>query len=374
MQADFHPGNSDEDVPGVGWQLEAGKMKISRSHSSTLFQPLIRIAACALLALGVSIPFAECADVTLLNVSYDVTREFYKEYNDAFAKQWRETTGQAITINQSHGGSSKQARSVIDGLEADVVTMNQVTDIDAIAEIGKQIPRDWRSRLPNQSAPYTSTIRFVVRGGNPRGIKDWDDLVRPGIKVVIPNPKTSGNGRYSYLGAWGFALRKYGGDEAKAKEFVTHLFKNVPVLDTGGRGATTTFITRGIGDVLLTFESEVALILGEAGPGQFDTVLPSVSIEAEAPVSLVDKVVDKRGTRKVAQAYLEYLWSEEGQEIIAKHHFRPRLDSVAARHASEFPAIALFTVDAVFGGWKKTQKTHFADGGVFDQIYLNGGR
>ncbi len=308
------------------------------------------------------------ADTSLLNVSYDVTREFYKEYNPAFAKYWKQKTGETLTINQSHGGSSKQARAVADGLEADVITMNQANDIDILHERGKLIPADWQKRLPNASSPTASTTVFLVRKGNPRKIKDWDDLTKPGVAVIIPNPKTSGNGRYSYLAAWG-AVIKQGGDEKKAREYVTRLFKNVPVLDTGGRGATTTFAQRGIGDVLLTFENEVALIEKELGENQFEVVYPSVSILAENPVSVVDKVVDKRKTRAVAEAYLNYLYSEEGQEIAVRHHLRPRVESVAKKHAKDFPALTLFTIDELFGGWKNAQKTHFSDGGTFDQIY-----
>jgi len=309
------------------------------------------------------------ADVSLLNVSYDVTREFYKDYNPAFAKYWKAKTGETVTINQSHGGSSKQARAVADGLEADVITMNQANDIDVLAE-RKLIPADWQKRLQNGSSPTASTTVFLVRKGNPKAIKDWDDLVKPGVAVIVPNPKTSGNGRYSYLAAWGYVAKK-SGDQGKAREFVGKLFKNVPVLDTGGRGATTTFVQRGIGDVLLTFENEVDLIKKELGGDQFTVVYPSASILAENPVAVVDKVVDKRKTRAVAQAYLEYLYSEEGQEIAVRHHLRPWLESVAAKHAAEFPKLTLFTVDDTFGGWKKAQKDHFSDGGTFDQIYTN---
>ncbi|HEX7813059.1 MAG TPA: sulfate ABC transporter substrate-binding protein [Burkholderiales bacterium] len=310
---------------------------------------------------------AVLADVQLLNVSYDVTREFYKDYNPAFAAYWKGKTGETVSINQSHGGSSKQARSVADGLEADVVTMNQANDIDLLAERGR-LPADWAKRLPNNSAPYTSTTVFLVRKGNPKRILDWDDLVKPGVSVVVPNPKTSGNGRYSYLAAWGYAIRK-GGSGAQAKDFVTRLFKNVPVLDAGGRGATTTFVQRGIGDALLTFENEVFLIQKELGGDGFDIVYPSVSILAENPVSIVDKVVDKRGTRKAAQGYLEFLYTEQGQELAAKHYFRPRDPKVLARHQATFSKLELFTVDEVFGGWKKAQAAHFNDGASFDQIY-----
>ncbi|MGZ8252911.1 MAG: sulfate ABC transporter substrate-binding protein [Methylophilaceae bacterium] len=321
-----------------------------------------------LLLLSVLASSSAWAETTLLNASYDVTREFYKDYNPAFAKYWKQKTGETITINQSHGGSSKQARAVADGLEADVITMNQANDIDILYERGRLIPKDWQKRLPNSSSPTASTTVFLVRKGNPKHIKDWDDLIKPGIAAVIANPKTSGNGRYSYLAAWGYVI-KSGGDEAKARDFVGKLFKNVPVLDTGGRGATTTFVQRGIGDVLLTFENEVYLIKKELGNDDFDVVYPSASILAENPVSIVDKVVDKRKSRGQAQAYLDYLYSEEGQEIAAKHYLRPRLESVAAKHNADFKKLDLFTVDEVFGGWAKAQKTHFADGGVFDQIY-----
>ena len=307
------------------------------------------------------------ADTTILNASYDVARELYKDYNAAFAKHWKATTGENVTVKQSHGGSSKQARAVADGLEADVVTMNQANDVDLLHQRGNLVPADWQKRLPNNSVPYTSTSVFLVRKGNPQGIKDWDDLARPGVQVIVPNPKTSGNGRYTYLAAWGYAL-KTGGDEAKARALVGKLFANVPILDTGGRGATATFTQRGIGDVLVTFENEVFLIKRELGDN-FDIVYPSWSIAAENPVSVVDKVVDRKGTRKVAQAYLEYLYSPEGQEIAAKHYYRPVVDSAAKKHAAQFKKIGLFTVDEVFGGWQKAQKTHFDDGGVFDQIY-----
>jgi len=321
----------------------------------------------SLLAALLLLPALAQADTTLLNVSYDVTREFYKDYNPAFAKYWKQKSGETVTINQSHGGSSKQARAVADGLEADVITMNQANDIDILAE-RKLIPADWQKRLPNASAPNTSTTVFLVRKGNPKQIKDWDDLVKANVSVIVPNPKTSGNGRYSYLAAWGAVIKK-GGDDKAARDYVARLFKNVPVLDTGGRGATTTFAQRGIGDVLLTFENEVYLIQKELGSDQFEVVYPSVSILAENPVALVDKVVDKRKTRAVAQAYLEYLYSEEGQEIAARHHLRPRLESVAAKHAADFRKLDLFTIDEVFGGWKQAQKVHFNDGGTFDQIY-----
>lgn len=323
-----------------------------------------KLAIAALLFAG-----SAHADQSLLNVSYDVTREFYKDFNQAFIKDWQQKTGNKVTINQSHGGSSKQARSVVDGLEADIISMNQATDIDILYERAKLIPKDWQTRLPYGSAPTASTTVFLVRKDNPKRIRDWDDLIKPGVAIVIPNPKTSGNGRYSYLAAWGYVVKK-GGDEAKAKDFVARLFKNVPVLDAGGRGATTTFVQRGIGDVLLTFENEVALIKKEFGADQFDVVYPSVSVLAENPIALVDKVVDKRKTRALAQAYLDYHYSEAGQELAVKHALRPRVEAVAAKHQADFRALDLFTIDEVFGGWTKAQKTHFADGGLFDQIYL----
>ena len=320
-----------------------------------------------LISAAAILPITAQADSSLLNVSYDVTREFYKDFNPSFIKYWKQKTGETVTINQSHGGSSKQARAVTDGLEADVISMNQAPDIDILYDRGRLIPKDWQKRLPNASSPTTSTTVFLVRKGNPKNIKDWDDLIKPGIAVIIPNPKTSGNGKYSYLAAWGYVLKK-GGDDAKAKEFVTKLFKNVPVLDTGGRGATTSFAQRGIGDALLTFENEVNLIKKELGD-QFDVVYPSSSILAENPVSIVDKFVDKHHTRALAQAYVDYHYSEAGQEIAAQHYLRPRLESVAVKHKSEFKDLDLFTVDETFGGWAKAQKTHFADGGTFDQIY-----
>ena len=306
------------------------------------------------------------ADTTLLNVSYDVSRELYKEINPAFVAHWQKTAGEKLTINQSHGGSSKQIQSVINGLEADVVTMNQAADVDVLARSGLA-SADWRKAFPNAAAPYTSATIFLVRKGNPKGIKDWNDLARAGVSVVIPNPKTSGNGRYTYLAAWGYALGK-GGNDAAAKDFVAKLFANVPVFDGGGRGATTTFTQRGIGDVLVTFENEAVLIDNEVGGDQFDVVYPSVSIDASAPVAIVNKVVDKRGTRKQATAYLNFLYSPEGQEIIAKHYFRPRDPAVAKKYAARFPTIKTFTVEEKFGSWEAVQKTHFADGGIYDQI------
>jgi sulfate transport system substrate-binding protein len=311
------------------------------------------------------------AATTLLNVSYDVTREFYKEYNPLFARHWLATTGEAVAINQSHGGSSKQARSVVDGLEADVVTFNQATDIDILVSSGGLVATNWAKKFPHEAAPVTSTTVFVVRKGNPKGIKDWNDLLKDGISVIIPNPKTSGNGRYSYLAAWGYAFRTPGGSEATAKQFVSKLFKNVPVLDTGGRGATTTFAQRGIGDVLLTFENEAFLTQKELGAEKAEIVWPSVSILAESPVAVVDKVVDKRGTRQQAEAYLQYLYSPEGQELAAKHHLRPRSAEVLTKHADTFKPMKLLTIGEVAGDWAQAQKVHFAEGGIFDQIYLN---
>jgi sulfate transport system substrate-binding protein len=304
----------------------------------------------------------------LLNVSYDPTRELYVDVNAAFAKAWQAKSGKAVTVQQSHGGSSKQARAVIDGLEADVLTLALAYDIDAVAETGL-LPRDWQKRLPHNSSPYTSTIVFLVRKGNPKGVKDWGDLVKPGVEVITPNPKTSGGARWNYLAGWAWALKQPGGDEAKAKAYVTALFKHVPVLDSGARGATTTFVQRGIGDVLLAWENEAFLAIKELGPGKVDIVVPTLSILAEPPVAVVDKVVDKKGTRAVAQAYLEFLYTPEGQELAAKNYYRPRLEAVAAKYAAAFPKVSLVTIDAVFGGWQKAQKTHFADGGVFDQIY-----
>ena len=306
--------------------------------------------------------------VTLLNVSYDVTRELYNEYNPLFVQYWQGKSGETVAINQSHGGSSKQARAVIDGLDADVVTMNQQTDIDSLAERGQLVEKNWRAHFPDNSSPYRSTIVFLVRKGNPKHIRDWDDLIRPDVSPIIPNPKTSGNGRYSYLGAWGYAKEKFGADD-KAREFVGKLFKRVPVLDTGGRGATTTFVERGIGDVLLTFENEVYLIAKKINPKDFDVVIPSVSIEADAPVAVVDKVVDKRGTRKQAEAYLQYLWSDEAQKLIAKHYFRPVSQTVLQESHAIFPQLKLLTIEQVAGDWASAQKKHFNDGGIFDQIY-----
>ena len=309
---------------------------------------------------------AQAAPVTLLNVSYDVTREFYKDYDAAFIAHWKQASGEAITINQSHGGSSKQARSVIDGLEADVITMNQATDIDILAERGGLVPANWAKRLPDNSAPTTSVQVILVKKGNPKGLHDWADLARPGVSVVIPNPKTSGNGRYAYLASWGSVI-KAGGTPAQAHDQVAKTFANVPVFDGGGRAATTTFAQRDIGDALVTFESEVDLIKAEFGD-HFEVVYPKRTILAENPVSVVDKVVDRKHTRKEAEAYLQWLYSDEGQEIAAKHGLRPRSAKVLAAHAKEFPKLDTFTVDEVFGSWKSAQKTHFDDGGTYDQI------
>lgn len=308
------------------------------------------------------------ADNSLLNVSYDVSREFYKDFNPAFAKHWKQKTGETVTINQSHGDSSKQARAVSDGLKADIISMNQAADIDILYERAKLIPKDWQKRLPYASSPSSSSTVFLLRKGNPKNIKDWDDLIKPGIAVVLPNPKTSANGKYSYLAAWGYVI-KNGGDDAKAKDFVSKLFKNVPVLDAGGLGATTTFAQRGIVDVLLTFESEVNLIKKAFG-NQYDVVYPSASILAENPIAVVDKYANKHNTRALAQAYADYHFSVDGQEIAVKHDLRPRLESVAAKYKSKYKAVDLFSVDEIFGSWAKAQKTHFADGGTFDQIYM----
>ncbi len=308
--------------------------------------------------------------VSLLNVSYDPTRELYVEFNKAFAALWQKKTGEVLTVKQSHGGSGKQARSVIDGLEADVVTLALAYDIDVLNKNGGLIPADWQKRLPQNSSPYTSTIVFLVRKGNPKGIKDWDDLVKPGVSVVTPNPKTSGGARWNYLAAWGYALKKFGNDAAKAEKFVAHLFKNVPVLDSGARGSLLTFTERGVGDVFLSWENEAFLAVKELGPTKFEIVVPSLSILAEPPVTVVDKNVDRRGTRTVAQAYLEYLYTPEGQEIAASHYYRPRDAKVAAKHASTFNLkVNLFTIDDIFGGWSKAQAEHFNDGGSFDRIY-----
>jgi sulfate/thiosulfate-binding protein len=312
------------------------------------------------------------AQLSLLNVSYDPTRELYQDFNAAFVKHWKATTGQDVSIRQSHGGSGAQARSVIDGLDADVVTLALAYDIDAIAAAGLIKP-DWQKRLPQNSSPYTSTIVFLVRKGNPKAIKDWNDLLKPGVQIITPNPKTSGGARWNYLAAWGYALKQPGGSQAKARQFVADIYKRVPVLDSGARGSTTTFVERGIGDVLLAWENEAYLALDEA-KGKFDIVIPSISVLAEPPVAVVDQVVDRKKTRAVAEAFLRYLYTPEGQEIAAKRHYRPRDPAVAARYAASFAKLNLFTVDDTFGGWQATQKTHFADGGTFDQIYQPTGR
>ncbi|WP_437725109.1 sulfate ABC transporter substrate-binding protein [Sorangium sp. So ce861] len=338
---------------------------------------MIMVLCCVLSLAGCSKSEAsKSGSVQLLNVSYDPTRELYEEVNAAFAKRWKEQSGQDVTIKQSHGGSGKQARSVIDGLQADVVTLALAYDVDALVQSGR-LSEGWQARLKDNSAPYTSTIVFLVRAGNPKGIKDWDDLVKDGVAVITPNPKTSGGARWNYLAAWGYELKRTGGDEAKAKDFVGRLFKNVPVLDTGARGSTTTFVERGLGDVLLAWENEALLAVkqsGQNGKDKFEVVVPSISILAEPPVAVVDKVVDKRGTRAAAEAYLNFLYTEEGQRIAVKHFYRPRHPSVLAAAESEgvFQKAALFSIDEVFGGWQKAQKAHFSDGGVFDQIYQAG--
>jgi sulfate transport system substrate-binding protein len=323
----------------------------------------------AVSALALASGAAWAKDITLLNVSYDPTRELYQEYNAAFAKHWKARTGDNVTVKQSHGGSGKQARSVIDGIDSDVVTLALAYDIDEISERGKLLTPDWQKRLKHNSAPYTSTYIFLVRKGNPKGIKDWGDLVKPGVSVITANPKTSGGARWGYLAAYGWALQQPGGSDAKAREYIAKLFQNVPVLDSGARGSTVTFAERGQGDVLLAWENEAHLSLKEFGPEKFDIVYPPSSILAEPPVAVVDKVVDKRGTREVATAYLEYLYTPEGQEIAARNFYRPIDEKVAAKYARQFPAVKLFTIDKLFGGWTQAQKIHFADGGVFDQIY-----
>jgi sulfate transport system substrate-binding protein len=330
-----------------------------------LFSAPRRALVLAAIALPLALP-VQAAGPTLLNVSYDVSREFYKDYNLAFAAQWKKTSGEDVTINQSHGGSSRQARSVIEGLDADVITMNQANDIDILFERGQLVPQDWARRLPNNSAPTTSISVILVRKGNPRRISDWGDLGRAGVSVIIPNPKTSGNGRYTYLAAWGAGV-KAGLSPQAARALVTRIFANVPVLDGGGRGATTTFAQRGIGDALVTFESEAPLIEREFGGG-FEVIYPTRTILAENPVSVVDKVVDRKGTRKVAEAYLQYLYSEAGQEIAARHNLRPRSPKVQLRYAKAFPKVETFTVDEVFGGWTRAQQDHFNDGALYDQI------
>ncbi len=337
-----------------------------------IVRPLLICAALGL-AVFAAIAFksqpAEADPNTLLNVSYDPTREFYQDFNNAFSRYWQQKSGKSISVRQSHGGSGKQARSVIDGLEADVVTLGLAYDIQEIAERTKGLPDNWQTRLPNNSSPYTSTIVFLVRKGNPRGIKDWPDLIKPGTVVVTPNPKTSSGARWNYLAAWGWALKTNGGNEAAARDYITKLYKNVPVLDSGARGSTITFVKNGIGHVLIAWENEALLAINEMGKDQFEVVVPGQSILAEPPVAVVDKNADKHGTRALAEEYLRYLYSEEGQDIAAKHYYRPRNQAVFAKYASRFPQVQLFTVDDTFGGWTKAQKTHFADGGIFDQIY-----
>ena len=327
----------------------------------------VRLAAVAGALLLWSVG-AAANEVKLLNVSYHPTRELYDAVNPAFAKAWKAKTGDDVTIQQSHGGSGKQARAVIDGLEADVVTLALGYDVDAVAKSGL-LPGDWQKKLPQNATPYTSTIVFLVRKGNPKGIKDWSDLVKPEVQVITPNPKTSGGARWNYLAAWGYALAKFGGDEDKVRDFVTRLYKNVPVLDSGARGSTTTFAQRRIGDVLIAWENEALMLVNELGKDRFDVVAPSISILAEPSVALVDKNADKHGTTAVAKAYLEYLYTPEGQEIVAKHHYRPRDAKIAAKYAGHFPTLKLLTIDGDFGGWKKAHKAHFADGGSFDRIY-----
>jgi sulfate/thiosulfate transport system substrate-binding protein len=331
------------------------------------------ITTAALVALiAAALPLNAFAAQQFLNVSYDPTRELYQDFNKAFAKQWKRQGGEDVTFKQSHGGSGKQARGVIDGLEADVVTLALAYDIDEIHDKAKLIPENWQKRLPHNSSPYTSTIVFLVRKGNPKHIRDWNDLIKPGVSVITPNPKTSGGARWNYLAAWAYALKQKGGNEAKAKGYVKELYKHVPVLDSGARGATTTFVQRGQGDVLLAWENEAYLAVNELGREKFEIVVPSLSILAEPPVSVVDKVVDRKGTRKLAEAYLRYLYSPEGQEIAARNYYRPRDKKVAAKYAHRFAKVRLVTIDDTFGGWRKAQKTHFADGGVFDQIYAGG--
>jgi len=328
----------------------------------------------AIIAIALSASLSLAAKVELLNVSYDPTRELYQDYNKAFAAYWKKQTGDDVIIKQSHGGSGKQARSVIDGLDADVVTLALAYDIDEIAAKAQKLKPQWQKQFAHNSAPYTSTIVLLVRKGNPKNIKDWNDLIRPDVKVITPNPKTSGGARWNYLAAWGYAIKQPGGNENKAREFVGKLLRNVPVLDSGARGATVTFAERGIGDVLLAWENEAELASREWGVGKFEAIYPSISILAEPPVAVIDKAVDKKGTRKVAEAYLNYLYSKEGQEIAAQNYYRPTNKDVAAKYAKQFPTLRLLTVDGDFGGWTKAQQAHFADGGTFDQIYQQSGK
>ncbi len=346
--------------------------------SPTFLSPPRSLRSAVLLLLAALLPgLTGCAKasasptetLTLLNVSYDPTRELYEDFNAAFVKHWEATHGTKLSLKQSHGGSGKQARAVIDGLEADIVTLALAYDVDMLHDKAALIPKDWQSRLPNNSSPYTSTIVFVVRKGNPKGIRDWDDLVKEGVEVITPNPKTSGGARWNYLAAWGYALHKSGGSELKAQEFVEKLYRHVPVLDSGARGSTTTFAERGLGDVLIAWENEAFLLTEEVGKDRFEIIIPSESILAEPPVTVVDKNVDKKGTRAVAEAYLQYLYSEEGQELAARHHYRPRSAAVSAKYAHRFPNVRLFTIDEVFGGWRQAQRKHFDDGGVFDFLY-----
>ena len=336
---------------------------VSTKNRLLLFATLVLIFVSATVSI---------ADTVLLNVSYDPTRELFQDIGKAFGTYWKAKTGETVTVRSSHGGSGKQARSVIDGLQADIVTLALAYDIDAISEKAGLLPKNWQSRLPNNSTPFTSTIVFLVRKGNPKKIKDWSDLVRPGISVITPNPKTSGGARWNYLAAWGYALKQNGNDDNKAREFVRQLFKNVPVLDSGARGSTTTFVQRGIGDVIVARESEAFLAMNELGKDKFEIIIPSISILAEPPVALVDKVVNKHGTAVVAKAYLDFLYTEQGQEIAAKHYYRPQLKSVADKYARQFPQIKMFTINELFGGWQQAQKRHFDDGGTFDQIYKPG--
>ena len=330
---------------------------------------LTALSLLAALFAGLFSATLHAAEIKLLNVSYDPTRELYQDYNTAFAKYWKARTGDDVTVSASHGGSGKQARAIIDGLEADVATLALGADIDALAIHGKLIPENWQTRLKHNSSPYTSTILFLVRKGNPKNIKDWDDLIKSGVAVITPNPKTSGGARWNYLAAWGYGLKRNNNDQTKAQEFVSRLYANVPVLDSGARGSTMTFTERGIGDVLITWENEAFLALRELGTDKYQIVVPSLSILAEPPVTVVDKNVDKHGTRKVAEAYLQYLYSPEGQDIIGRNYYRPTDEAAAKKYAQQFPKVNLITIDEVFGGWTKAQKTHFADGGVFDQIY-----
>ncbi len=337
-------------------------------NNAPLARRTVTAALALLLTAGLVAPTG-AQQVTLLNVSYDPTRELYKDYNTAFANYWKKKTGQTVTFNQSHGGSGKQARSVIDGLEADVVTLALAYDIDAISEKGNLLPQDWQKRLPNNSSPYTSTIVFLVRKGNPKKIVDWDDLVKPGVSVITPNPKTSGGARWNYLAAWAYALQNNKGDEAKARDFVARLYKNVAVLDTGARASTNTFVQRNLGDVLIAWENEAYLSIDELGKDKLEIVIPSLSVLAEPPVAWVDKVVEKHKTADVAKAYVEYLYSPEGQDIIGKHYYRPQSAAAAKKYEKQFGKVKLVTVDKIFGGWRKAQKTHFDDGGIFDKIY-----